>query len=234
VVTDANTNCTLRQLTASVDDLAQPKRQAIVTPLPGTMPPQHRHRSSQTPVTLVLLGVLMMRANTAEVGGAACRSDEQCNLNSVCSANGVCRCVPEWTGPTRGKLNLLPARPRPFSGYDEDGVSSWGGTMIADRGDTGLYHMFVSRMGSHCGLDSWQSNSEIIHATSYDPEGPYVYNSTVLPYFAHGPSVREMPGGNGYFMMHLGCGYPFIPFKLQQWQQKRRWYPKASWKQRWK
>ena len=67
-------------------------------------------------------------------------------------------------------------------------------------------------MGGHCGLNAWQSDSEIIHSTSKDPVGPYTFKSLVLPHFAHGPSVRKMPNGN-YFMMHLGCGYPFTPFK---------------------
>ena len=35
----------------------------------------------------------------------------------------------------------------------------------------------------------------------------------MLPYFAHGPSVRVLPDGKGYFMMHLGCGYSFTPWK---------------------
>jgi hypothetical protein len=66
-------------------------------------------------------------------------------------------------------------------------------------------------MAGNCGLNSWQQNSEIVHATSTDPEGPYVYNSTLLPHFAHGPKIRKLKDGS-YFMMHLGCGYPFKPY----------------------
>jgi len=138
----------------------------------------------------------------------SCTTDDNCNLNGVCT-NGKCVCVPEWVGPTCGQLNLSPARPRPHSGYDEVGSSSWGGSIVADPTDPNLYHMYASRMAGHCGLNSWKTQSEIIHATSTDPEGPYAYNSTILPHFAHGPKVRRLADGS-FLMMHLGCGYPIL------------------------
>lgn len=134
---------------------------------------------------------------------AGCASDEDCHLNGVCTS-GTCACVPEWTGETCGELNLHPARPSPQSGYDEANTSSWGGSIIAS--EDGLHHMFVSRMVKGGGLDTWTTNSEIIHATSEDPEGPYSYNETILGAFAHGPSVRSLGQGKGFMMMHLGCG----------------------------
>jgi len=124
--------------------------------------------------------------------------------NGECS-DGSCKCVPEWTGETCGELNLHPARPSPQAGYDELGVSSWGGSIVAD--ETGLYHMFVSRMEDGAGLSNWTKKSEIIHATSADAEGPYTYNQTILKAFAHGPTIRSLGVGKGYLLMHLGCGY---------------------------
>eukprot|EP01050_Picozoa_sp_SAG11_P016574 SAG11_NODE_2279_length_3579_cov_6.588506_1_plen_344_part_00 len=135
-----------------------------------------------------------------------CETDEDCNLNGLCKS-GSCVCAPEWRGDDCGVLNLLPARPSPGSGYDEPGTSSWGGSIVEDGG---RFHMMVSRFKGHCGLNSWQQNSEIIHATSEDPEGPYTFNTTILPVFAHGPSVRKT--SSGYLMMHLGCGVPFKPY----------------------
>ena len=79
--------------------------------------------------------------------------------------------------------------------------SSWGGSLILVDG---LYHMFASRMVGGCGLDSWGSNSEVIHATSSDGEGPYSVNRTVVPHFAHGPEIRRT--ATGFVLMHLGCG----------------------------
>ena len=60
------------------------------------------------------------------------------------------------------------------------------------------------------GLNSWTGNSEIIHAVASDPEGPYTYQSTVLPTFSHGPSVGVIEGG--YVLFQLGCGKPYKPF----------------------
>ena len=157
---------------------------------------------------LLLLGHAPAADSDVVRGGAACSADEDCQLNGRCTA-GACVCVPEWTGPDCSLLNLEPARPSPHAGYDEPGTSSWGGTIVADPGG-GYYHMFVSRMAGHCGLNAWQQNSEIIHATSVDPVGPYLYNRTLLPTFAHGPSVRKT--SDGYMLMHLGCGVPFVPF----------------------
>ncbi len=68
-----------------------------------------------------------------------------------------------------------------------------------------MYHMFASRMVNGCGLSEWTSNSAVVHLTASDAEGPYTLNSTVVPHFAHGPSVRRMQDG-GFLMMHLGCG----------------------------
>eukprot|EP01046_Picozoa_sp_COSAG06_P013101 COSAG06_NODE_784_length_12328_cov_4.921416_18_plen_98_part_00 len=60
--------------------------------------------------------------------------------------------------------NALKKR-RLCAGYDEPGTSSWGGSVIADP-KGGLWHMYLSRMAGHCGLNAWQQNSELIHATS--------------------------------------------------------------------
>ena len=173
------------------------------------------------------------------VGGAAsCVTDVDCNLNGVCGAAGACACAAAWTGDTCGVLNLHPARPSPGAGYDEANSSSWGGSIVADPDDGGKWHMFVSRMEGHCGLNAWQQNSQIIRAEASDPGGPYTNVETILPHFAHGPSVRRLPDGS-YIMMHLGCGRPFVPFtagctngwtpgKQQQQQQQQQQHADAD------
>lgn len=67
------------------------------------------------------------------IAAARCTNDEDCNLNGIC-ANRSCLCAPEWRGSTCGELNLLPAKPRPHSGYDEAGNSSWGGSIVEYNG----------------------------------------------------------------------------------------------------
>ena len=34
-------------------------------------------------------------------------------------------------------------------------LSSWGGSIVKDRGNPGLYHLFVAEMSRGCGLDAW-------------------------------------------------------------------------------
>lgn len=153
---------------------------------------------------------VILTAAIAVLGDALiCTSDLDCNLNGICSSKtGNCSCVKEWTGETCGVLNLQPARLPPNSGYHESNTSTWGGSIVADpKGKK--YHMFVSRFTNSCGLNAWQQNSEIIRAEANDPIGPYKMVETILPVFAHGPSVRKLKNGS-YVMMHLGCGRPFM------------------------
>ena len=146
--------------------------------------------------------LLLLLAAVAAADTAACTTDENCSLNGHCVA-GLCACVPEWRGADCGILNLLPARSFPLAaGLDEPGSSSWGGSLLLEDG---TFHMFVSRMAFGCGLSEWSENSEIVHATSSDAEGPYTINATVVPHFVHGPSLRRLVGG-GFVLMHLGCG----------------------------
>lgn len=146
--------------------------------------------------------VLLVAAVVQAADITACTTDESCSLNGKCVA-GSCVCVPEWRGADCGVLNLLPARSFPLAaGFDEPGSSSWGGSLLLENG---TYHLFASRMAFGCGLSEWSQNSEIVHATSSDAEGPYTINSTVVPHFAHGPSLRRLIGG-GFVLMHLGCG----------------------------
>jgi len=152
----------------------------------------------------------MLLMFAAALWALACRTDDDCHLNGVCTTQSTCSCAPGWTGSTCAQLHLLPAKPRPFAGYEEADTASWGGSVLEDP-STGLFHMYVSRMAGHCGLRSWTSNSEVVHATSLDPEGPYVFAEVVVPHFAHGPKVRRLADGR-FLMMYLGCGEPFQPY----------------------
>lgn len=101
-------------------------------------------------------------------------------------------------------LNLLPAKTgealsRPTS-------SSWGGSVLEVDGKL---HMFVANMINHCGLSSWQRNSEISHAASASIEGFTLTdpdNRPVLTPFSHNPTVHG-PTQDGYYVVyHIGNG----------------------------
>lgn len=132
----------------------------------------------------------------------SCSNDLDCSLNGVCTKGGTCKCDIPWTGTTCDLLDVLPTLPN--SGYNgtQSGTSSWGGS-IAQESD-GSWHMFVSEMSDHCGLGAWTTNSQVVHATSDGPLGPYVRSEVVVPLFAHNPTVRRVNAS--WLMYHIGYG----------------------------
>ena len=92
-----------------------------------------------------------------------------CSLGGTCE-NGACKCWPTWTGPNCSVLNLQPTEH--IGAWERKGnQSSWGGSIVQDP-KTGIYHMYSADMTQHCGLNSWQHNSAIVHLTATDPSGP--------------------------------------------------------------
>ena len=67
-------------------------------------------------------------------GGGACARAEDCSLNGLCSAQGVCECDPQWDGPDCGVLALLPADPQ--GGYRRPGFNGWGGNPFWSEHDS--------------------------------------------------------------------------------------------------
>lgn len=119
------------------------------------------------------------------------------------SAGGRCECDAEWTGPQCGELNLLPTSPS--AGFRPPNGSSWGGSIIADS--NGGLHMFAALMTEHCGLDTWETNSEVVHAVAASPFAPFVQvaGPPVIPRFAHNPTIHRNAEGR-YLLYHIGCG----------------------------
>jgi len=75
----------------------------------------------------------------------------------------------------------------------------------------GKLHMFVANFLYHCGLSSWQVNSEISHAVSNSVEEPFVLvdpdDKPVLNYFSHNPTTVHGPTTDGYYVVyHVGTG----------------------------
>lgn len=130
-------------------------------------------------------------------------SDAQlpCSLNGDL-VDGMCRCDPQWEGDDCHLLKLLPADPH--AGLQATGnFSSWGGSV--ERDGTGTYHMYVAVMAAHCGLNAWRPNSQIGHATSSTPAGPYKLQRIILPHFAHSPDVVRGVDGE-WLVYHVGAG----------------------------
>ena len=132
----------------------------------------------------------------------SCSSREDCSLNGSCS-KGVCKCFPGWDGPSCVTLLLGPTDVT--SGLHDSSVSgahlsTWGGSVVVDPA-TGYYHMWASRMRGNCGIGTWLSNSEIVHAVSTGgPAARYTTTRVVWPLWAHEPTVSRAPTGE--FVMY--------------------------------
>ena len=128
-----------------------------------------------------------------------CASSLDCSYNGECDAgSGLCSCDAAWGGPRCSELQLLPvdaAHPG-LRLVDADGrnVSTWGAPMLRDPA-TGTWHAWASEMEYGCGINSWETNSHIVHATAAQPGGPWTRREEVFGSFAHEPDVVLGPAG---------------------------------------
>ena len=83
-------------------------------------------------------------------------------------------------------------------------ASTWGGQVM--RHDDGVYHMWAAQMSNNCGIWAWGQNSEVWHATSSSPFGPfYAQGPAISPAEAHEPIVARAPTGE-YVMWYTKRG----------------------------
>jgi len=139
-----------------------------------------------------------------------CSSEADCSYNGVCT-NSLCECGAAWYGDRCQLLHLLPAtRNTGLRIIDKGGhnTSTWGGSVIFDQASN-VSHMWAAEMSHNCGLDTWTTNSRIVHATSSVPNGNYTRQSLVVPAFAHEPNVVRAPSGE--FVMYYTASFPDDP-----------------------
>lgn len=106
---------------------------------------------------------------------------------------------------------LLPANYE--SGFRQNDYWVWCGSSI--KGDDGKYHIFASRWSNSTGFSPyWLTNSEIVHAVSDKPEGPYKFSDVALPargaefwdgQMTHNPAIRKY--GETYLLYYTGTTY---------------------------
>lgn len=91
----------------------------------------------------------------------------------------------------------------------EEGYYVWGGSVV--KGNDSLYHMFYARWKHETYFSGWVTHSEIAHATSEKPEGPFKFKDVALPargaqYWdglcTHNPTVKEFDGK--YYLYYMG------------------------------
>ena len=124
---------------------------------------------------------------------------------------------------------LLPA---PVGGgFAMDDYWVWGSSVI--KGEDGKYHMFADRWAKDLGFGAWVTNSEVVHAVSDKPEGPYAFSDVALPvrgadFFdglvTHNPRVIFFEGT--YYLYYFGTTYDFtIPTAGCKWEDD--WFERA-------
>ena len=92
--------------------------------------------------------------------------------------------------------------------FKTDGYFNWGSSIIKER--DGKYHLFYSRWKKEYGFHGWLTHSEIAHATSKSPAGPWKYKETALSgrgkgnwdaITAHNPKIKYFEGK--YYLYYI-------------------------------
>ena len=147
------------------------------------------------------LAVLLLASLTHTA--ARCLSDDDCNLNGVCTA-GECVCVSFWGGADCGVVQFKPANATTRGALlPAKNTSHWCAGVLSDA--NGTWHLYSALMANSCGLSTWQSNSVITHATAMSPEGPFTAETEIMGWFAHNPKPARAPDGT-WLVFHIGCG----------------------------
>jgi hypothetical protein len=101
-------------------------------------------------------------------------------------------------------MDLLPGPPASRQVYNNASYTSWGGSVVEVPEDSAYrFHLFAAFMILHCGLDAWTGNSEVVHAVSNNPLGPFVYADVALPVWHHNPQIVRNPDGT-FLLMSIG------------------------------
>ncbi|WP_206672771.1 glycoside hydrolase family protein [Algibacter lectus] len=117
----------------------------------------------------------------------------------------------------------------------------WGSSVI--KGDDGLYHMYASRwpkmLPFHPG---WMVASEIVHATSKTPEGPYQFQDVALGdrgtqfwdgKSCHNPKIVKYK--DTYILYYMGSTHPFeavTEANVSDFDLSSKWCIAARWGKR--
>ncbi|GAB3651566.1 hypothetical protein GCM10028791_20510 [Echinicola sediminis] len=93
--------------------------------------------------------------------------------------------------------------------FKTEGYYNWGGSIV--KGEDDQYHMFYSRWPKSTRFSGWLVYSEIAHAVSDHPSGPWTYKETVLQgrgkghwdaITAHNPKIKHFEGK--YYLYYIG------------------------------
>ncbi|MCK0156302.1 alpha-L-fucosidase [Cellulophaga sp. F20128] len=92
--------------------------------------------------------------------------------------------------------------------FKTEGYYNWGASIV--KGKDGKYHNFYARWKKEYGFGGWLTHSEVAHATSKNPYGPWIYKETVLKgnrngswdaITAHNPKIKHFEGK--YYLYYI-------------------------------
>ena len=102
--------------------------------------------------------------------------------------------------------------------FRNDSMTIWGGSLI--KGDDDLFHLYYARWPKELGW-AWVTDSEIAHAVSKSPFGPFQFQDISLPrrgaeywdgWCTHNPTIHRFDGK--YYLYYMGnTGDKQIPSK---------------------
>jgi hypothetical protein len=141
-------------------------------------------------------------ANAPSSSMPVCASDFDCHLGGVCTHAGTCTCDPAWRGSTCELLNVGAGA----IAYQPPNRSSWGGGPPVLSPIDHKYHLYVSEMGGHCGLNVWQSMSTIVDtvSTTASAAGPFTRVGVVIPKEAHNAYYAYDRASQTHLIYHIG------------------------------
>merc|ERR1711865_685041 len=131
---------------------------------------------------------------------AVCPLD--CQLNGVCHKSR-CTCDKGWTGDHCSMLNVgvstvvWPSSAQNTSTSTRAGA--WGGSILKD--EQGIYHLYDDVVCE--GVGCWHSHAQIIHATASAAEGPYQFQSVVIPPEVENIHATRSPDGDHVLLWYV-------------------------------
>ncbi len=134
-------------------------------------------------------------------------------LFTACQGGGEIqeKSEPVWENDIYSRIGIAPVG----GGFAMEDYWVWGSSVV--RGDDSLYHIYVSRWPKNLPFHpGWMVASEIVHAVSETPEGPYQFSDVALP--ARGPEYwdgrsthnpRILRHKDLYVLFYMGSTHPY-------------------------
>lgn len=120
--------------------------------------------------------------------------------------------------------------------FKTDGYYNWGASIIKDS--KGKYHLFYSRWKRKYTFYGWLTHSEVAHATSKSPAGPWKYQETVLKgeggkswdaITAHNPKIKYFNGK--YYLYYIATNMGDRTISEEELQETSKvGYSHPNWK----